>query len=66
MKPEECPPVKEDWLFGPEQVEHFLRYRRSIRNYKKKQVEQEVLIKLINAEYYHLLFLIHYSSWLLL
>jgi nitroreductase/NAD-dependent dihydropyrimidine dehydrogenase PreA subunit len=49
MKPEECPPVKEDWLFGPEQVEHFMRYRRSIRNYKKKQVEQEVLTKLINV-----------------
>lgn len=49
MKPEECPSVNDDWLFGPEQVEHFLRYRRSIRNYKKKQVEQEVVTKLINA-----------------
>ena len=48
MKPEECPSVNDDWLFGPEQVKHFLRYRRSIRNYKKKQVEQEVLTKLIN------------------
>jgi len=34
MKPEKCQPVNADWLFGPEQVEHFLRYRRSIRNYK--------------------------------
>jgi len=49
MKPEECPSVNDDWLFGPEHVEHFLRYRRSIRNYKKKQVEQEVLTKLINV-----------------
>jgi nitroreductase/NAD-dependent dihydropyrimidine dehydrogenase PreA subunit len=49
MKAEECPPVKEDWLIDPEQVEHFLRYRRSIRNYEKKQVEREVLTKLINA-----------------
>jgi len=48
MKPEECQSVNEDWLFGPEQVEHFLRYRRSIRNYKKEQVEREVLTKLIN------------------
>jgi nitroreductase/NAD-dependent dihydropyrimidine dehydrogenase PreA subunit len=48
MKPEECPSVNDDWLFGPEQVEHFLRYRRSIRNYKKKQVEKKVLTKLIN------------------
>jgi len=49
MKPEECLSVNDDWLFGPEHVEHFLRYRRSISNYKKKQVEQEVLTKLINA-----------------
>jgi len=49
MKPEECQPVNEDWLIGPEQVEHFLRYRRSIRNYKNKQVEQEILQKLIDV-----------------
>ncbi len=48
MKPEQCPPVNEDWVFGPEQLEHFLRYRRSIRNYKKKRVAREVLTKLIN------------------
>ncbi|MBW2491890.1 MAG: nitroreductase family protein, partial [Deltaproteobacteria bacterium] len=47
MKPEECLSVNNDLLFGPEQVEHFLRYRRSIRNYRKKQVGQEVLKKLI-------------------
>ena len=49
MKPEECLPIHEDWLFGPEQAEHFLRHRRSIRTYKKKQVEREVLTKLINV-----------------
>ena len=49
MKPEECPPINENWLFGPEQVEHFLRHRRSIRTYKKKQVEREVLTKLIDV-----------------
>jgi nitroreductase/NAD-dependent dihydropyrimidine dehydrogenase PreA subunit len=49
MKPEECQSVNVDWLFGPEQVEHFLRYRRSIRNYKNKQVEQETLTQLINV-----------------
>ena len=48
MKPEECSPVRKDWLFGPEQVEHFLRSRRSIRVYKKKPAEKEVLTKLIN------------------
>ncbi|MBW2603635.1 MAG: nitroreductase family protein [Deltaproteobacteria bacterium] len=49
MKPEECLSVTDDWLFGPEQVAHFLRYRRSIRNYKNKQVEQEILTKLIDV-----------------
>jgi nitroreductase/NAD-dependent dihydropyrimidine dehydrogenase PreA subunit len=49
MKPEECLPANDDWLFGPEQVEHFLRSRRSIRNYKKKQVEREVLTNVINV-----------------
>ena len=49
MKPEDCQSVNDDWLFGPEQVEHFLRYRRSIRNYKNKQVEQEILTKLIDV-----------------
>ena len=48
MKPEECLPVKDDGLLLPEQVEHFLRFRRSIRNYKKKQVDREVLTNLIN------------------
>ena len=49
MKPEECQPANEVWLFAPEQVEYFLRYRRSIRTYKKDPVEKEVLINLINV-----------------
>ena len=49
MKPEECLSVNDEWIFGPEQVEHFLRYRRSIRNYKKKPAEREVLTNLINV-----------------
>lgn len=48
MKPEECPPIRSDWLLGPHQVEHFLRSRRSIRTYQKKQVDKEVLASLIN------------------
>ena len=48
MKPEECPPVRSDWLVGPHQAEHFLRSRRSIRTYKKKPVDKEVLTSLIN------------------
>ncbi len=48
MTPEQCPPVKEEWLLNPEQVEHFLRARRSIRTYKDKAVERDVLAKLID------------------
>jgi len=49
MKPEDCQSVNEEWLFGPKEVEHFLRYRRSIRNYKDKQIEREILTKLIDV-----------------
>ena len=34
MKPDDCPPLRSEWLLGPDQVEHFLRARRSIRKYK--------------------------------
>lgn len=36
----------------PEQAEHFLRARHSIRTYKAKAVEQEKLVKLINIARY--------------
>ncbi len=48
MTSEDCPPVREEWLMGPEQVVHFLRARRSIRTYKKKDVPQNDLTKLID------------------
>jgi nitroreductase/NAD-dependent dihydropyrimidine dehydrogenase PreA subunit len=47
IKPEDCPPVKKEWQLGPDQVEHFLRSRRSIRTYKKKSVEKEKTTQLI-------------------
>lgn len=49
MKAEDCPPIRTEWLMGPEQVEHFLRTRRSIRTYKKKVVSQNDLTKLIDV-----------------
>jgi len=52
MKPENCPPVHRDWLPDPERVEHFLRSRRSIRNYKQKGVDREVLTRLIEVAHY--------------
>ena len=48
MHSEQCPPVRNDWLLDPEQVEHFLRSRRSIRVYRKKPVDRETLTKLID------------------
>jgi nitroreductase/ferredoxin len=48
MTPEQCPPVIKDWLLNPEQVEHFLRSRRSIRTYKEQPVAREILTKLIH------------------
>jgi len=52
MKPEECPPIKKEWLLSPEQAEHFLRSRRSIRTYTDKAVDREVLSKLIQLACY--------------
>ncbi len=52
MRTEDCPPLKKDLALGPEQVEHFLRARRSIRTYKDKTVEHETLGKLIDIARY--------------
>jgi len=52
MKPEDCPPLRRDQLPGPEQCEHFLRSRRSIRNFKEKPVPRETLINLIEIARY--------------
>ena len=48
MKPEDCAPVRKDLLPAPEQVEHLLRSRRSVRAYKKKPVPREMLARLID------------------
>jgi nitroreductase/NAD-dependent dihydropyrimidine dehydrogenase PreA subunit len=45
--PEQCPPIRKDWQLTPEQAEHFLRSRRSIRVYKDKQVEKKAISSLI-------------------
>jgi len=52
MTPEECPPVTKEWQLGPEQAEHFLRSRRSIRTYKDKPVDRQTLSKLIEIAAY--------------
>ena len=48
MTPEQCPPVRREWLLDPERVEHFLRSRRSIRTYGDRPVEREVIGRLIH------------------
>ncbi|UCE53742.1 MAG: nitroreductase family protein [Desulfobacterales bacterium] len=47
MNTAECPPVRAELNLQPDQVEQFLRSRRSIRTYKKQQVDRDVLTKLI-------------------
>jgi nitroreductase/NAD-dependent dihydropyrimidine dehydrogenase PreA subunit len=52
MRPEDCPPVRKDLVLGEEQTEHFLRFRRSIRNYKDKPVPRKTLARLIDMARY--------------
>ncbi len=49
IKPQTCPPVRKDLLLSPEHAEHFLRFRRSIRNYKGKPIERDILRRLIEV-----------------
>lgn len=47
MHTTECPPVRDELKLQPDQIEQFLRSRRSVRTYQKKAVGREVLTKLI-------------------
>jgi len=48
MPSERCQPLRDDWRLTPEQVEQFLKGRRSIRTYKDQPVEREVLTHMID------------------
>lgn len=52
MKPDDCPPVNKEFLLNPEHAEHFLRYRRSIRNYRSEPVERAIITRLIETARY--------------
>jgi len=52
MAPEQCLPVKKEWLLDADQTEHFLRSRRSIRTYKKQAVDREAISRLIDMASY--------------
>ena len=47
MGPDDCLPVNPQWQMAPDQVEHFLRSRRSIRTYKPEPVDRDTLTRLI-------------------
>jgi nitroreductase/NAD-dependent dihydropyrimidine dehydrogenase PreA subunit len=47
-----CPPVQKELLLSPEQSEHFLRNRRSIRNFRRKPLAREDLQRLIEVARY--------------
>lgn len=52
MNPEDCTPVRQELLPTPEQAEHFLKSRRSVRVYKEEPVPRETLAKLIDTARY--------------
>lgn len=52
LRPDQCPPVKKEWLLDPERTEHFLRSRRSIRNFNKQPVDRNILERLIDVARY--------------
>jgi nitroreductase/NAD-dependent dihydropyrimidine dehydrogenase PreA subunit len=52
MALEDCPPLHPELRLSPEQGEHFLRARRSIRVYRDTPVPQEMLARLIDMARY--------------
>ena len=52
LSPAQCPPVRKELALTEQQVEQFLRTRRSIRNYRDKPVELEKLAKLLEIACY--------------
>ncbi len=47
LSPDDCLPIKKELDISPEQTEQFLRSRRSIRNYKDKEVDKNLIEKII-------------------
>lgn len=52
MKPQDCIPIRRALLPSSEQIEHFLKSRRSIRMYRKKLVPHDLLAKLVDIAGY--------------
>ncbi len=52
ITPEQCTPIRREWLLSPEQTEHYLKIRRSIRAYTSDCVSRETLTRLIETARY--------------
>lgn len=52
IKLEDCPEIRDDLIMNAEQVDQFLKSRRSIRSYRNKSVEREKLDKLVQIAGY--------------
>ncbi len=49
LSPEDCIPIREEQDLDSEQIEYFLRSRRSIRRYKKKPVPRQIIEKALGV-----------------
>lgn len=49
IKPEDCYEIKPEFVPSKEQMEHIIRYRRSIRVYKEEPVEKEKIETILKA-----------------
>ncbi len=52
MSPKDCLPMRKELDLSPDQCEHLLRSRRSIRSYKEKQVPRDLLTRVIEIARY--------------
>lgn len=52
IRADQCPPINKDLIISAEQAEQFLRTRRSIRVYKDKTADRDLLSRLIRIARY--------------
>lgn len=52
MQSEHDRPLRHDWRIGQEKIEHFLKGRRSIRNYKSEPIDRKQIEKLVDIARY--------------
>ncbi len=49
LSPDDCMPIRKELILNGEQVEHFLRSRRSIRQYRNKPVPRDLFEKALSV-----------------